>query len=161
MYSNILVPIDRMAPSKEAVEVAFDLAKRQDSATVHLLHVVDTKINFVTGISSGPLVEELSDQARENLEQIKSQNQDLETTVEVSVRTDPNPSRKILDFIDENDVDLVVMATHGRSGVPRLFLGSTTERTMRGTDVPVIAVPFIKEDNDVEENSAPETDRPS
>jgi nucleotide-binding universal stress UspA family protein len=46
----------------------------------------------------------------------------------------------ILDYVEENDVDLIVIATHGRSGLERLLLGSVTERVVRRASVPVFVV---------------------
>ena len=47
----------------------------------------------------------------------------------------------IVDFVREEDIDLIVMSTHARKGVPRLFLGSIAERVIREAPCPVIAVP--------------------
>jgi nucleotide-binding universal stress UspA family protein len=47
----------------------------------------------------------------------------------------------IQSYCDDHDIDLVVMGTHGHSGLNRLFLGSTTERTLRSASIPVLAVP--------------------
>ena len=46
----------------------------------------------------------------------------------------------IVEYVDDHDIDVVVMATHSREGVKRHFLGSTTERLIRILDVPVLAV---------------------
>jgi nucleotide-binding universal stress UspA family protein len=46
----------------------------------------------------------------------------------------------ILDYIEENDVDLIVIATHGRSGIERLLLGSVTERVVRRASLPVFVI---------------------
>jgi nucleotide-binding universal stress UspA family protein len=50
------------------------------------------------------------------------------------------PHEIIREYIDENDVDLVVMGTHGRTGLEHTLLGSTTERVVRTVDVPVLTV---------------------
>ena len=51
------------------------------------------------------------------------------------------PADEILKFIDANDVDLVVMSTHGRSGVSRWFLGSVAEQVVRRSNATVLLVP--------------------
>lgn len=57
-----------------------------------------------------------------------------------SAPSDGVPSEEILDYADANGVDLIVMGTHGRTGLPRLLLGSTTERVVRLFDAPVLTV---------------------
>jgi nucleotide-binding universal stress UspA family protein len=52
-----------------------------------------------------------------------------------------NPATEILRVVDERQPDLIVMSTHGRTGVSKLFLGSTTERLLRETRVPVLVTP--------------------
>ena len=50
------------------------------------------------------------------------------------------PHEKVASYAADNDIDLVVMGSHGRSGVTRALLGSVTERTLRATHVPVLVV---------------------
>lgn len=59
--------------------------------------------------------------------------------VETDVRRG-NPHREILDYADEHAVDLVVMGTHGRTGLDRYLLGSVTEKVVRLSNVPVLTV---------------------
>ncbi|WP_323192569.1 universal stress protein [Halostella sp. PRR32] len=51
-----------------------------------------------------------------------------------------SPYREIRTYVDEHDVDLVVMGTHGRSGIERYLLGSVAEKTVRTSPVPVMTV---------------------
>lgn len=51
-----------------------------------------------------------------------------------------NPYRAIRSYVDEQEIDLVVMGTHGRSGIERYLLGSVTEKTVRTLPVPVMTV---------------------
>lgn len=52
------------------------------------------------------------------------------------------PHETIREYVDEEDIDLVVMGTHGRTGLERALLGSTTERVVRTVDTPVVTVPL-------------------
>jgi nucleotide-binding universal stress UspA family protein len=60
--------------------------------------------------------------------------------VVAEVRTG-EPHDVIIDFIKEKKVELVVMATHGRSGISHFFLGSVVEKVLRRTPVPVLTIP--------------------
>jgi nucleotide-binding universal stress UspA family protein len=62
---------------------------------------------------------------------------DVQTRTEVR---SGNPHETILDYTDEHDIDLVVMGTHGRTGLDRYLLGSVTEKVVRTSDVPVLTV---------------------
>jgi nucleotide-binding universal stress UspA family protein len=50
------------------------------------------------------------------------------------------PAESLIDYIDSNDIDLVIMATHGRSGLKRLFWGSVAEKVVRSVNTPVLLV---------------------
>jgi nucleotide-binding universal stress UspA family protein len=58
------------------------------------------------------------------------------------------PHQAILDYVDEHDIDLVVMGTHGRTGLDRYLLGSVTEKVVRLSDAPVLTVRMPAESAD-------------
>ncbi|MCB9136831.1 MAG: universal stress protein [Caldilineaceae bacterium] len=62
---------------------------------------------------------------------------ELGYTVALEVRFG-DPARRIIEFVNESDIDLVAMATHGRSGLGRLVMGSVAEQVLRGVGVPVL-----------------------
>ena len=59
-----------------------------------------------------------------------------------------SPHRAILDYIEDQDIDLVVMGTHGRTGLDRYLLGSVTEKVVRLSDAPVMTVRLSDEPNE-------------
>ena len=61
--------------------------------------------------------------------------------VETQYRMDGNPADAILDHVEENDVSLIVMASHGRSGIRRWLLGSVAEKVIQSSPVPALVVP--------------------
>lgn len=138
MYTDILVPTDGSDASLDAAEHAFSHAERY-GATVHVLSVVEEEENTsIVGRGEGTFgalreegekaVEEITDSATER-------GLDVRSAVKVGT-----PHRVIRDYADEHGVDLIVMSTHGRSGVDRFLMGSVTERVLRVSDVPVLAV---------------------
>lgn len=50
------------------------------------------------------------------------------------------PHEQILDFTEQNNIDLIIMSTHGRTGLDRLLIGSVTEKIVRNSKVPVLTV---------------------
>ena len=67
-------------------------------------------------------------------------------TVAETVEYGPSVHRAVLDYVEDDDVDLVVVGTHGRTGFDRYALGSVTEKLVRTAPVPVLAVRGPDED---------------
>jgi nucleotide-binding universal stress UspA family protein len=139
MYQHVLVPTDGSEGTRAAVERAVDLANRYDAA-LHTLYVVDTTVGPDPAVSG--TFEALEAAGRDAIEAVIEFASDRGVeTVEASVGRGP-PHRAILDYVDEQDVDLVVMGTHGRTGAERYLLGSVTEKVLRLSRVPVLTVPL-------------------
>jgi nucleotide-binding universal stress UspA family protein len=137
MYDNVLVPTDGSDGSETAVEHAVELAKRYDAA-FHTLYVVES-----SGLSDAldeDVFASLEDAGRRAVDAVVAQAEaaDVET-IEASVARGV-PHEAILAYVDERDVDIVVMGTHGRSGLGQELLGSVTEKVVRTADVPVLTV---------------------
>lgn len=138
MYEEILLPSDGSPAADVALDHALDIAATSD-ARLHVLYVVDQ--SAVDGLVSGSglvaaALEREGTETTERLEQAATaRGVDVVTNV-LSGR----PARTILDYVADNDIDLVVMGTHGRRGLDRFLLGSVTERVVRGSDVSVLVV---------------------
>jgi nucleotide-binding universal stress UspA family protein len=145
MYSTILVPVDGSGGSDGAVTRTLAFA-RKFGATVHVLHVVDTKTGPV-GLDRTQRerirrpFEKRGRQATARIQERATEHGiDATRTVREGV-----PYRIILEYADEHDIDLIVMGTHSRTGAERVALGSTTERVITLADSPVLAVPLTDE----------------
>ena len=138
-YDTILVPTDGSAAAEQATEHALSLADRFD-ADVQALGVVDLQQAagpFDAGGLETEFVERLRTDAEENVEHVENQWAQPDRFSEAV--EEGAPSKVILSYIDEHDVDLVVMGTHGRTGLRRFVLGSVTEHVLRESPVPVLA----------------------
>ena len=137
MDTHVLVPVDGSAPARKALEHA--LVQFPD-ATVTALHVVNPvdATHSLDGIAT-PVFDELQAQADEWLEEAESiaSDHDREITTAKEVG---RPSRAILEYTEENDVDHIVIGSHGRTGVSRVLLGSIAETVVRRAAVPVTVV---------------------
>ena len=138
MYDTILVPTDGSAAVVEAVERAVDLAERYD-ATVHALYVVDSSAYGTLDMSTSVVVDALEDEGETAVSYVAEEAEAAGVPVETAVVTG-TPHRMIMDYIDDHDVDMVVMGTHGRRGFDRFLLGSVTEKVVRTAPVPVMTV---------------------
>lgn len=137
IFKNILCPVDFDENSIAGVDEACALAREHDGV-VHLLHVV-----HIVPTSEFPIPQE----AYVEMEQeAKDKLQDLARTyLEGKVRYDlttriGEPTYEILHEIARVHADSVVMATHGRTGFRRFFLGSVAERIVRESQRPVVTV---------------------
>ena len=152
MYERVLVPTDGSDAAEGAVEHALDLAEKY-GAEVHALYVVDTdSMSLSLGaeqldrIEQGQYdeMEEVRDRADAATGYVsdRARERGLETVEHVSAG---KPHDQIADYVDDNAIELVVMGSHGRSGIKRALLGSVTERTLRSTHVPVLVVDVQEE----------------
>ena len=140
MYDHILVPTDG---SEHAVRAGEHGAMLADAfgATLHLLTAVDIDAAagpFSAGGVDESYVQERTADRRETLRGVADE-LDHPGEVETAVVTG-NPAESILEYVDDSDVDLVVMGTHGRSGLRRYLTGSVTELVVRRSPVPVLTM---------------------
>lgn len=133
MFENLLVPTDGSDCADTAVRYAEELATRYD-ATVHVLSVVDSRL-----LENAPHRDQLEEEYTDIAERTCAELSELDTPVTQAVRTGV-PHSAILEYAADREIDLVVMGTHGRTGVERYLLGSVTEKVVRLSDVPVLTV---------------------
>lgn len=147
MYERILIPTDGSDTANVAVDHAVELAATY-GAQLHALYVVDIDaVNFGLGteqvdrIRQGNFGEmtELQEKAEAATGVVASAAAEHDVNVHEEVRVGA-PHKVIADYAEDNDIDLVVMGSHGRSGVRRALLGSVTERVLRSTHRPVLVV---------------------
>lgn len=130
MYDSILVPCDESKSSLNAVTHASELAQIHDSELI-LLHTVRREIVE----DNTAMLERIGKKTLDRAEQA------IETDVPVTrVVKRGSPHRVIVDFAKDEEVDLIIIGTHGRSGINRLLLGSVTESTIRHTETPVLTI---------------------
>lgn len=136
-YSDVLLPTDGSEGSIAASKYGIELASAYD-ACLHALSVVEPMFMGVDGRSDIPY-KELEQSAQEAVETIEARAVEASVSAVTRVETG-HPHREILSYIDDNAIDLVVMGTHGRSGLERYLLGSVTEKVIRTSPVPVMTV---------------------
>jgi nucleotide-binding universal stress UspA family protein len=139
--TSILVPVDFSPASGGAVEYGRLLARRF-GARLRLLHVVEDPLvaaawSEAYAFDTAALRERLVAAASDEIEKIAATLTDVPVATEVIVGS---PARAIVGRSAEPDIDLVVMGTHGRSGVSHLLLGSVAERVVRSARCPVLTV---------------------
>jgi universal stress protein A len=133
-FRSILVPVDFDEGALSALSLAKELAAI-GNATIHLMHVVPVVLApgeaaHILIVREDEVKAELEKMRREHLGGIRHQ---------IHVRTG-DIARNIGSAARELNADLIIMPTHGRRGLPRLFLGSVAERVIRDAPCPVLTV---------------------
>jgi nucleotide-binding universal stress UspA family protein len=140
MYDRILVPTDGSDCADAAVTHAVDLAT-QYGAELHVLFVADAREagHGAPAISADQLQQAMTDHGEEVTARVadRTRAEDVETVTAVRSGI---PDEEIRAYVEDEDCDLVVMGTHGRTGIERYLLGSVAERTVRQSPVPVLTV---------------------
>jgi nucleotide-binding universal stress UspA family protein len=137
MYDEILFPTDGRDGAADALDHVLDIAAAHD-ATVHVLFVTDTTQMSTTRIR-GEILETLEQEGKEIVTETaaRAERRGVSTVTEV---VQGEPYTTIVEYADSREIDLVVMPTHGRQGLERFFLGSTTENVVRRATVPVLTI---------------------
>lgn len=138
MYEEILVPTDGSPAADAAIEHAVDLADQYD-ARLHALYVVDGASYSSLEAGSEIVIEALEAEGEEATERVAKAAEEAGVEAVTTVTTG-TAYRTIREYVEENDIDLTVMGTHGRQGLDRYLLGSVTERVVRTSEVPVLTV---------------------
>lgn len=133
---TILCPVDFSAPSNYAFRSACLLAKSCQARLI-VLHVVES---LLTGAAGGMLVPlpEIDDKALvERLKKVRPKNPRIRVEHRLA---DGDPAAEIIRVADETDADVIVLATHGRTGLGRLLMGSVAEQVVRKATCPVVTI---------------------
>ena len=142
-YSKILIAVDSSPHAMHAAKMGFALA-HQLKATIGLIFVIDKNkevINADLGIMPEQSQTILIKQAEENIEQLIK----MYDGVEEVLRFTPEgfPKKEIINTAKEWEADLIVMGTHGRTGLAHMMMGSVAEYVIKHAGVPVMVVPKI------------------
>ena len=140
---HVLVPVDDSDRARQALEFTFE---EYPDATITALHVLDpSEVYAVTGMEGGAMgnYEQIREQHENRAQRLLEDVEKLAEEYGVTVETEQvlgAISRSIVDYADENEVDQIVIGSHGRTGASRILLGSVAETVARRSPVPVTIV---------------------
>lgn len=137
---HVLLASDLSPGSLQAYEHAVAIASKFE-AKLTLLHVNElAEYELNPSPEMGPYMDAVNQQIGRRLEEDEAMLTELGVKPEIAVLSGI-PSRQILGYVHDNDVDTVVLTRHGRSGARHLLLGSTVKRVIRHSHVPTVVVP--------------------
>jgi universal stress protein A len=140
---HIMIPIDFSMTSLEAVTAAKDLSHPETEIT--LLHVYDATQNqgpATRDITPPPkgLPAKVEDSLLDNLKRIRESHLSGVKDVNLNVEISRFPAKAICEFAEKQLVDLIVITTHGRTGLSHLVMGSVAEEVIRKAPCPVLVM---------------------
>ena len=138
---RILVPTDFSRYSEEALKVAVQIAKKYNSEII-LLHMLELPINANVAIGGGKSIPEImfyKNKAISNLEKLMES--DYLKGINVSEAIEfKKVYEGVIDASEKNNIDLIIMGSHGTSGFDELLVGSNAEKVVRFSKIPVLVV---------------------
>jgi nucleotide-binding universal stress UspA family protein len=141
-WKKICCPVDFSDASRAALEVAADVARRTQGSLT-LLHAYPVPgFTFPDGsvVASARMMQELAEQAAKHLGEWGREAEALGAPRVETVTAVGEPAVEILDHAAKHGIDLLVLGTHGRSGLEHALLGSVTERVVRKARCHVLTV---------------------
>ncbi len=139
-HKKILIATDGSLQTRKAVEQGIGLAKSVD-AKLYAVFVIDTSVFDFVAVDVGvkkmhDLLHKEGEKATRTVKEMaKKEGVDIQSEILVG-----RPAIEIVNFANNNDIDLIVMGTLGKSGLERFLLGSVAEKVIRTSPVPVMVV---------------------
>jgi universal stress protein A len=145
-FKRILVPTDFSESAEQALNYAVRLSKpyRAEIVVLHVFHLREylallSEQAQIDSATANEVLESAKRRAAHNLEEIVRRQGDKGLALIPSLRIGV-PFEEIISYAAEQGIDLIVMPTHGRTGLAHFFLGSTAERVISHSGCPVLVV---------------------
>jgi len=143
MYRKILVPLDGSNLAECAIEHAKEIARGCNVPEIELVTVVKTFFWWEGEVTDPSIYERVEEdersRAKEYLAKEKKEFEREGLTVN-TVILEGNAAQAIIDYAEKYGVDLILMTTHGRSGISHFALGSVTDKVVRTVSMPVLVI---------------------
>ena len=140
MLKKILVPFDGSGYSEKAYEKALEIAEKFESDLI-VMTVLQSKIPDSAGVSIQRLQElqdEQENEATNMLRKLETEAKNKNIPFSIKVVHNPSSSDGIATFAENNNIDLIVMGSHGRTGLRKIVLGSVANGVIGHTKCPVL-----------------------
>ena len=137
--NHILVPVDFSSDAGNAIDMAIDLAKKLAAriTLLHVIHEVYVGVGEMAAALPPSYIEDIEAEVGNEMQRL------LEQVTQAGVQGDfivvhGVPFQCILDAVEDQKIDLIVMGTHGRTGLKHVLLGSVAEKVIRLSPCPVL-----------------------
>lgn len=135
---RVLCPCDLSETCEEALPLAAGICSVFDAELI-LMHVIDNRTEYpmLLPTEKPPTPAEISDRAAKRLDELTLSFPDIRSRMEIVSGV---PHAEIIESVGRNNIDLLVMTTHGRHGIQRALMGSTAEKIVRTAPVPILTL---------------------
>lgn len=141
-FKNILFPVDLSDTSPKIVKYVRQMAEKFNSR-IHLLFVVRLFDHYSNIYVNNPLIGQFQAEALEGAEKRLNEfsSEHFKDFQDITVATTSGDiSEEILDYINNHTIDLIIIGTHGRKGLEKVFFGSIAERVAKTAPIPVLLI---------------------
>ena len=142
MYKTILVPTDGTPLSDKAISAAVQFAQRKPGCKIIGLSVAEPLPLFQLELLAKSLESNYDDHVKkvalERVDSIAKFAKEANVAFETLVRESAKPHEEIVRVANEYDCDCIFMASHGRTGLNKIFIGSETQKVLATTSIPVL-----------------------
>ena len=147
-YKKLLFCTDFSENADYAFKFAYGVAKR-DEGLLYILHVLPDNPNqaYIDGFIGQEDLEKIQKNIEEDLVNNYKERYAKKIEGEIEFETVTKSGRadkEILEFAEKEKVDLIVMGTHGRTGIEHVFFGSVAEKVLRRSPIPIFVIPSKK-----------------
>jgi nucleotide-binding universal stress UspA family protein len=139
IFSKILVAIDSSDASMDAADYATSISQRYN-AELYALHVIHADVDLYGPHETSELTRNMRNEGEKYLNKVKVKANEKDIQIKTETISSKDISGGILDYAEENNIDLIVIGTRGRSGFKRLLLGSVASHVVTYAHCPVLVV---------------------
>jgi len=141
-WKKILCPIDFSEPARAAMTAAVELCRHFDAdlTLFHSYQLPGYTLPEGSVVASPKMLQELADQAESHLAEWKAIAEQLGAPKVQTSKGIGDPALEVVEVAKEGGYDLIVLGTHGRTGIRHALLGSITERVVRHARCPVLTI---------------------
>lgn len=141
MFKTILVPTDGSELAEKAALAAIDLADQLHGTVVAIAVAAPYPYSPLSEATPGAVAREFEDksmmEAKEHVDRLQKLAGERKVPLEIVLAQSYDPYKEILDTAHKRHCDAIFMASHGRKGLSKVFLGSQTQKVLAHSDVPV------------------------
>jgi nucleotide-binding universal stress UspA family protein len=142
LFKNILVPFDLSSSSNQAFKVALDIAQKYDSK-ITLITCIEGDAwhhKFYDARADSELLKKQSKTAKKYMEKLESQANKIGVNIKLQILKSTSVIKDITTFAKSRKMDLIVMSSHGRTGLDKVILGSVANGVIQRTRCPVLLI---------------------
>ena len=142
LFKNILVPFDLSSPSNQAFKVALDIAQKYDSKITLITCIEGDSWHhkFYDARADMELLKKQSKVAKKHMEKLEAAANKVDVNIKLQILKSTSVVKDITTFAKSRKMDLIVMSSHGRTGLDKVILGSVANGVVQRTRCPVLLI---------------------